>query len=105
MPRKLDDPDYPGHYEVRRVHRQGYLRFKGEDRFLSEALACQWVGLEEVDDLIWSIWLDRFLIARLHQRTGDWRPVRFASRWPAPVGLRPTSTAQRDQPHCYPCSR
>ncbi|TVS21019.1 MAG: IS481 family transposase [Planctomycetaceae bacterium] len=104
MPERLDDPVYPGHYEVRHVRGNGCIRFKGDERFISATLVGQRVGLEEVDEAIWSIWLDRFLIARMHQGTGMLSPARIASRWPAPVG-EPPSTDQRDSPECYPCTR
>lgn len=105
MPATLPEPTYPGHHEVRHVRRNGCIRWRGRERYLSEALADQWVGLEEVDEQLWSIWLNRFQIARLHDGTGTMSPVGFASRWPAPVGLRPPSAGQREYPNCHPCTR
>ena len=55
-PSKLEDPEYPGHWERRRVRSDGYLKFQGRTRFLGEALGGELTGWVEVDDDIWQIW-------------------------------------------------
>jgi transposase InsO family protein len=47
------DPEYPGHWEVRRPRSNGDIRLLGHDVFLSDALAGELVGLEEIDDGVW----------------------------------------------------
>jgi len=59
--------EYPAHLETRRVSANGQLHFKARQLFLSEALAGEVLGLEEIDDGIWSIYLARQLIARLDE--------------------------------------
>jgi len=104
MPAKLAAPDYPGHYEVRRVRAKGAIKWAGGERFVSQALAGEWIGLEEIDEGAWSVYLDRFLIARLHGPTGQIVSARPACRWPAPLALRARSAAQRQAQECQPCS-
>jgi hypothetical protein len=55
-PRKLEDPEYPGHWERRRVRKDGYVKFRGSKRFLGEALAGELTGWVETDKDIWQIW-------------------------------------------------
>lgn len=62
-------PEYPGHYETRGVRRTGEFRFRGHAIFLSEVLAGERIGLEEVEDGIWSIYFFDRLLARLDERT------------------------------------
>lgn len=69
MPSVLRAPEYPGHYETRGVRRTGEFRFRGHAIFLSEVLAGERIGLEEVDDGIWSIYFFDRLLARLDERT------------------------------------
>jgi len=71
-PRSYPDPlpqvEYPGHFEVRRVRRNGLIKWQGSDLFLSEVLAGESVGLEEVDDGIWSLHFSGQLLARFDER-------------------------------------
>ena len=69
LPRELAPIVYPGHMEVRRVYPKGYLRWNKRSFYICEPLARQPVGLEEVDEGLWSvlfgdawlgyIWLER----------------------------------------------
>ena len=70
MPSALREPEYPGHYEQRRVRGNGCFRFRGRVPFLSEVLASEEIGLEETDDGIWSVYFFDRLLARLDERTG-----------------------------------
>ena len=73
MPTVLPAPEYAGHLEVRSVGPSGNIKFKGVAIFLSDALVGEHVGLEEVDDGIWSVWFYQRLLARLNERTGELR--------------------------------
>lgn len=55
-PKQVPEPDYPGHWEQRRVRRDGSVKFQGEMYFLSEALAGERTGWVEVEEAIWQIW-------------------------------------------------
>lgn len=63
FPKKLTDPEYPGHWERRRVRPDGRVKFQGWKYFLSEALARESVGLVEVDEDVWQIWFGPVEIA------------------------------------------
>ena len=60
--------EYPGHFLVKRVTNAGTFRFKQRLLFIAHALAPHTIGLEEVDDGIWSIYFCQVLIARLDER-------------------------------------
>ncbi|HEY3128216.1 MAG TPA: IS481 family transposase, partial [Acidobacteriota bacterium] len=60
---------YPGHYEVRKVSHAGAIRWRTERIFLTTVLAYEYVGLEALDDGIWSIYLGNHFLARLDERS------------------------------------
>jgi putative transposase len=59
---------YPGHYIPKRVTNAGTIRFKKRLLFLANALKQHVIGLEEVDDGIWSIYFCNVLLARVDER-------------------------------------
>jgi putative transposase len=67
-PERLDPPEYPPHYAKRIVSSQGSVYFRWRPRYLSSALAGQWVGLHEVDDGIWSVCLCNQELVRWDER-------------------------------------
>ena len=73
-PRPYPDPlppiEYPGHVAVREITVAGTFRFKDRLLLLSNALRHYPVGLEEVDDGIWSVYFCHVLLARIDERTG-----------------------------------
>jgi transposase InsO family protein len=69
-PERLTDPEYPGYFEVRKVHRGGEIKFKKRVYFLGGGLARQLVGLEPVDDGIWSVIFGNTHLGRLDERKG-----------------------------------
>lgn len=70
FPEKLLAPEYPSTLEVRRVSAAGTFRLKAKQPFLSNALADEYVGLEEVRDGLWDIVYYRTLLGRIDERTG-----------------------------------
>ena len=68
-PEHLNDPEYPGYFEVRRVRHNGDIKFQGERCFVSMALAGQLIGLEPVEDGIWSLVFHKTLLGRLSEKT------------------------------------
>ncbi len=68
FPDRLPEPDYPGHFEVRRVRSGGEIKFKSRMQFVSQALAGQTIGLEPIDDGIWSVVFMNTLLARFDER-------------------------------------
>lgn len=69
-PERLTAPEYPSHLEVRRVSAAGTFRLKAKQPFLSNALADEHIGLEEVGDGLWDIVYYRTLLGRIDERTG-----------------------------------
>lgn len=69
-PSRLARVEYPGHYEVRRVSSDGYIKLYANRIFLSQVLQHENVGLEEIEDGIWSIYLCEVLLGRWNQRDG-----------------------------------
>ena len=65
MPPRLPMIEYPAHYEVRRVSKNCGIRWKKKRVCVSQVLAGDYVGLEEIDDGVWDmyygpVWLGRF---------------------------------------------
>lgn len=69
MPERIPEPEYPGHYEVRRVRRMGTIKLRGREIYVSEPLAHERIGLEEVRDGVWSIHFYAREVGRLDERT------------------------------------
>ena len=69
-PRQLPAVEYPGHYEVRRVHKSGQIKLHNQRIFLSEVLQKETVGCEPIQDGLWSIYLGNVLIARWNEKEG-----------------------------------
>lgn len=67
-PEQLPPLEYPGHFLVKRVTNAGTFRFKRRLLFIANALKQHHIGLEEIDDGIWSIYFNRVLLARLDER-------------------------------------
>ena len=68
LPARLEPLDYPGHMERRSVFGVGLVSLHGRTVFLSEALVGEAVGLEEVDDGVWTIYFGSVVIGRYDER-------------------------------------
>lgn len=71
FPEKEPRVDYASHLEVRLVSTIGSIKFNDRSFFLGSALRHRHVGLEAVDDGIWSIQFGAYELGRLDERTGD----------------------------------
>ena len=67
FPQRLPPLDYPGHFETRRVGSNGCISWNSQWLHLTQALADQDVGLEEIHDGVWSIHFGPMLLGRFHQ--------------------------------------
>jgi len=67
-PEKLEPLEYPGHYEVRLVSRNGGLRWNGVRVPVSHVLEGEYVGLEEIDDGVWEVYFGPLRLGRLNER-------------------------------------
>ena len=60
---------------VRRVHHQGFIRYRGEVVFVSESLAGWDVGLRPRQDLNYDLYFARLLLGRLEPQTAAFIPI------------------------------
>jgi len=67
-PETLPPIEYAGHLEIRKVDHSGMIRWKNSRLFLSHTLHGETVGLEEIDDGIWSLYYGQVLLARFDER-------------------------------------
>jgi putative transposase len=74
LPTRLPPLVYPGHMEVRRVSGAGHIAWRGPV-FLTETLAREDVGLEEVDDGLWTVYFGTVALARFNERRRELQPL------------------------------
>ena len=68
FPDSTPEIHYPLHFEVRRVSRNGGIRWHSSWVNISHVLAEEYIGLEEVDDGIWSVYFGPLLLGRFDER-------------------------------------
>lgn len=68
-PHRIAAPHYPSHFEVRRVSNAGTFRLFTGQYFLSNALAGEHIGLNEVQDGVWDLIYYDTLLGRFDQHT------------------------------------
>ena len=56
LPTKLSTPDYPAHFEVRKVSRNGGIRWHSIWINVSHLLGREYIGREEIGDGIWAVY-------------------------------------------------
>ena len=74
FPDRLPPIEYPGHFQVRFVCNAGTFRFQNRLLFIANALKQHHIGLDEIDDGVWSIYFCNVLLARLDERDFVIRP-------------------------------
>jgi putative transposase len=67
-PSRLEPCEYPGHFEVRSVGDKGEIWWRGQALFVSHSLQGERIGLEEVEEGQWSVYLSSVLIARFDEQ-------------------------------------
>lgn len=65
-------PEYPGHYERRKISANGSFKFKDHRYFLAHPLAGEWLGLVEIDEDVWVIRFYDCELGRINPRNGDY---------------------------------
>ena len=75
LPARLPGVEYPGHLEIRRVYDNGCLCWRNRILFVSEALAGEDIGFEEVDDGLWTLWFASVAVARFDERHHRLHPI------------------------------
>jgi len=66
-PEQLGDPDYPDHFELRRVRHTGAISMCDQHVVLSSVLHRECVGLEPIDDGLWHLWFGPVFLGRLQE--------------------------------------
>lgn len=69
LPRRLPELEYPAHFEVRLVSRNGGIRWSGDWVNVSHVLGEEYVGLEEVGEGIWDVYFGPLRLGQLDERT------------------------------------
>jgi hypothetical protein len=67
-PAKLPALDYPSHFQVRKVCDGGIFFWNDRKVFLGTALQGEYVGLEETDNGVWSLYFGSMLLTRFVER-------------------------------------
>lgn len=67
-PEKEPPIEYPGHFEVRKVSRNGGVRWNRQWLNVGHSLIERNVGFEEVDDGIWDVYFGKLAIGRFDER-------------------------------------
>lgn len=85
-PARLEEPEYPGDWESRRVAEGGRFRWWSERVFASHALEGETVGLEPLEDGCWRVWFSFYELGVLDRQCKIWRPDQWAKRQPQAGG-------------------
>jgi len=75
MPLVLPEHEYDDAFEIRRVRRDGSMKWGGGFVFVGEALAGEQVGVEDVDDGHWHVHLGPMRLGVLHERSRTVMPL------------------------------
>jgi putative transposase len=70
FPRRLEEVCYPGHFEQRRINTVGQMRWKAQRLFVGGVFAGETLGLEEVEEGVWSLYFGDYLLAHLDEHVG-----------------------------------
>lgn len=68
FPNRVPPLEYPGHFIVKRVTNAGTFRLRHKLLFLAHPLSQLHIGLEEVDNGVWSIYFGTVLLGRVDER-------------------------------------
>ena len=83
-PERIAPPTYPAHLELRRISNAGTFRLHCGQKFLSQALNGETIGLEEVHDGLWNILYYSTLLGRYDERTNTITGARSLKTWCEP---------------------
>ncbi len=75
VPTHLEPLVYPGHWEIRRVHRPGVMSWHSRDLVISTVLIGEEIGLEPIDDGEWDLHFGPVRLGRFDERTRRIEPA------------------------------
>lgn len=70
LPTKLRTPDYPAHFEIRKVSRNGGIRWQSTWINVSHLLGGEYIALEEVAEDVWAVYFGPVTLGWMHVRKG-----------------------------------
>jgi hypothetical protein len=70
FPTKLHTPEYPAHFEIRKVSTNGGIRWASAWVNVSHLLGGEFIGLEEAHNDIWAIYFGHVSLGWLHVHKG-----------------------------------
>lgn len=70
FPSKLRTPEYPAHFETRKVSTNGGIRWRSAWINVSHLLGAEFIGLEEIADDVWAVYFGPVSLGWLHIRKG-----------------------------------
>lgn len=88
LPARIPPIEYPAHFEVRLVSDNSGIRWNRAWVGVTQTLAGEYVGLEEIDDGLWDVYFGPVSLGRLDERRG-----RIEARTD-PVGRPPSTRSQ-----------
>jgi putative transposase len=68
FPARLARPEYPGHFEVRLVSRNGGIRWQKHRIPVSHTLMEEYIGFEAIDDGLWDVYFFHCRLGRFDER-------------------------------------
>ena len=68
FPSKLQTPEYPAHFEIRKVSTNGGIRWHSDWVNVSHLLGREHIGLEQIDNDIWAVYFGPVSLGWLHVR-------------------------------------
>lgn len=68
MPEELPEPDYPDDFVVRRVYKDGYFFWNGEQLHLGSALRQEAIGVEPINDGLHRLWFAHVYLGELREK-------------------------------------
>ncbi|RPI97000.1 MAG: IS481 family transposase [Chloroflexi bacterium] len=74
-PARIPKPQYPEHFEVRRVSHNGYVKWRAQAVFVSLALANEDIAFEQIDEALWSLHFYHQLLGRFDAQTRKLIPL------------------------------
>lgn len=69
-PENLPPVEYPAHFEVRRVANNSCLRWRSRPIHVTNVLAGEYVGLEEIDNDVWDVYFGPVKLGQLDDELG-----------------------------------
>lgn len=68
---EVGDPEYPDHFEIRRIKGSGVISIFNQELSLGSVLARECVGVEPIDDGQWHLWFGPVFLGSLRQLGRD----------------------------------